>query len=200
MVQEFEGIRDGSLTVVEILESITEDLQEVARLMRRSTKVIIAAVGGYSLGAGCEIALDCDLIVASEDARFGFPESHAAMSITGGITQTLPLVIGLARARELILTGRLIDAAEAHDIGMVARVVPSGQHEAAAAELARGILKTAPLSVVAHKRMLNQAIGADFETVLNLEKQSVGVLCTTEDALEAAQAFSEKRAPSFIGR
>lgn len=200
MVREFEEMESRRLTITELIETTTESLQQVARLMRRAKKLVIASVQGYALGGGCEIALDCDLIVASQDAKFGFPETRAGMSITGGVSKLLAQSIGAARARELILTGRFIDAAEAFEIGMINRVVPAGQNDRAAVDLVKEVRRGSPLSVVAHKRLLQQSLDADLETALNLEKQSIGVLCTTEDATEAVSAFVEKREPAFKGR
>jgi len=199
MVQEYEDLKSKKRGIVDIIESITEDLQEVARQIRHSPKVVIAAVRGYAVGAGCELALDCDLLVLAEDAKLGFPEPKAGMSITGGITKLLPQIIGLARAKEMFFTGRFINAQEANEFGMVNRVVSKGEEEKSAEELARSIMKLGPLSITAHKRLVHQALDADFETVLNLEKQTIGVLCTTEDAIEAANAFVEKRDPVFKG-
>ena len=200
MIQELEDIGSGKLTVTEVIEGVSEDWMAVARLMRAAKKPVIASVAGYALGAGCEVALDCDLIVATEDAMFGFPESRAGMSITGGLTKLLAQSIGMARARDLVLTGRFIAAREAHEIGMINRVVPTGTNDEAALELLHEVLRHSPLSTIAHKRMLQQAVDMDVEAVYNLEKQSIGVLLTTEDAVEASKAFVEKRAPVFKGR
>jgi enoyl-CoA hydratase/carnithine racemase len=106
----------------------------------------------------------------------------------------------MARARDLVLTGRFIDAREALEIGLVNRVVPAGENDAAAVELVRQLQRHSPLSILAHKRMLQQAADMDIESVYNLEKQSIGVLLTTEDAVEASKAFTEKRDPVFKGR
>jgi enoyl-CoA hydratase/carnithine racemase len=200
MVNEFEEMETRRLTITELIETTTEGLQQITRLMRQARKPVVASVHGYALGGGLEIALDCDLIVAAEDAKFGFPETRAGMSVTGGVTKLLAQSIGLARARELVLTGRFIDAGEALAIGMINRVAPVGQNDEAAVELVREVLRGSPLSVVAHKRLLQQSLDAELETVLNLEKQSIGVLCTTEDATEAVRAFVAKRNPSFKGR
>jgi len=200
MVQELEDIAGGTLTVTEIIEGVTEDWMRVARLMRSARKPVIASVAGYAVGAGCEVALDCDLIVAAEGAKFGFPESHAGMSITGGVTKLLTQSIGLARARDLVLTGRFVDAQEALEIGLINRVAPAGENDALAVELLRQLQRHSPLSILAHKRMLQQAADMDIESVYNLEKQTIGVLLTTEDAVEASKAFTEKREPAFKGR
>lgn len=200
MCREYEDIKTKTRGINDIIESLTEDLQEVARQTTQSGKVVIAAVRGYALGAGFEIALDSDLLVLAENAMLGFPEPKAGMSITGGITKLLPMTIGLARAKELFFTGRYIGAEEAYEFGIANRVVPDGEEESEAEKLAREVMQVGPLCITAHKRMLHQSANADFETVLNLEKQTIGVLCTTDDAVEAANAFMEKRDPIFKGR
>ncbi|MBS1843137.1 MAG: enoyl-CoA hydratase/isomerase family protein [Actinobacteria bacterium] len=200
MVKEFEDLEARTLTINGIIETTTNGLQQVARLMRQTDKIVVASVGGYALGAGFEVVLDSDLIVASEDATFGFPEARAGMSVTGGVTKLLAQSIGANRARELFLTGRFIKADEAFQMGMVNRLVAGGTHDEEAEKLVAEITKNSPLSVIAHKRMLQQSLDADLETVFNLEKQTIGVLCTTSDAVEACSAFLEKRDPVFQGR
>jgi enoyl-CoA hydratase/carnithine racemase len=200
MVQELEDIGTGKLTVTDIIEDVTENWMKVARLMRAAQKPVVASVAGYAVGAGCEVALDCDLIVAAEGAMFGFPESHAGMSITGGVTKLLTQMVGAARARDLVLTGRFIDAQEALDIGLINRVAPAGKNDEVAEGLLRDLQRHSPLAIVAHKRMLQQAVDMDIESVYNLEKQTIGVLLTTGDAVEASKAFTEKRDPVFKGR
>ena len=162
--------------------------------------MVIAAVRGYAVGGGFEIAIDCDMIVAAENATFGFPEANAGMTITGGASKLLPMIVGLNKARELVLTGEFIDAAEGYRIGLVNKLVPLGQEEAEAERLARVIMSRAPLAVMQHKRLLQQSTEADFETALNLEKQTITTLIFTEDYGEAITAFSEKRKPEFKGR
>ncbi len=200
MAQEYEDLASGKLTITELIEGITEDLQEVLRVIMRAPKVVIAAVGGYAVGAGFEIAMDCDLIVAAEDLKFGSPEAIAGMSVTGGVSKLLPLTVGLHKAKEMLFTSNFIDAQEAYRLGLVNKVVPVGQQEKAAEAMARLIMSRGPLCVTAHKRLLNQSVGIDIETALDLEKQTLGLLCTSEDAREAATAFVEKRQPNFIGR
>jgi enoyl-CoA hydratase/carnithine racemase len=200
MVQEFEDLGSGRLTISGLIETTTEGLQEIARLIRQANKVVVASVRGYALGGGCEIALDCDLIVAAEDAKFGFPETRAGMSVTGGVTKLLSQAIGATRARELFLTGRFVEAREAYEIGMVNRVVATGEADEAAEAMVREVRRGSPLAVLAHKRLAQQSLDSDMEATLNLEKQTIGVLCTTEDAKEAVNAFVEKREPRFRGR
>lgn len=200
-IEEYDDIQSGKIHVVlDVVEDITENLQEIPRVILKAPKTVIAAVKGFAVGAGCEIAIGCDLIIAAENAQFGFPEVSAGMSITGGVTKLLPQIVGLMKAREMFYTGEFIDAQEAYRICLVNKVVPAEEVEKAAEEMARVIMSRAPLGVLAHKRMIHQNIDADFETVLNLEKQSITPLCFTEDYKEALDAFSEKRKPMFKGR
>ena len=152
------------------------------------------------MGAGFEISIDSDMIVAAKDAVFGFPEINAGLTITGGATKLLPMIVGLNKARELMLTGEFIDADEAYRIGLVNKLVPVGEEEKEAERLARVVMSRAPMAVIHHKRMVTQSTEADFETALNLEKQTIATLVYSEDYGEAVQAFSEKRKPKFKGR
>ncbi len=198
---EFPLIQSGEIhPILDIVEDITENLQEIPRVIRKSSKVVIAAVRGYAVGGGFEIAIDCDMVVAADNAKFGFPESNAGMTITGGASKLLPMIVGLNRARELVLTGEFIDAEEGYRIGLVNKLVPLGEEEAEAERLARVIMSRAPLAVTHHKRMLQQSVEADMEGALNLEKQTINTLIYTEDYGEALKAFAEKRKPEFKGR
>ena len=176
-LEEYPDIQSGKIhPILDIVEDITENLQEIPRIIRRAPKVVIAAVRGYAVGAGFEISIDSDMIVAAEDAIFGFPESNAGMTITGGATKLLPMIVGLNKARELMLTGEFIDAHEAYRIGLVNKLVPVGQEEKEAERLARVVMSRAPMAVLHHKRMVTQSTEADFETALNLEKQTIATL------------------------
>ena len=162
--------------------------------------MVIAAVRGYAVGGGFEIAIDCDMIVAAENAKFGFPEANAGMTITGGASKLLPMIVGLNKAREMVLTGEFIDAAEGYRIGLVNKLVPDGEEEKEAERLARVIMTRAPFAVANHKRMLQNAAEAGFEATLEAEKQTITNLIYTEDYGEAITAFGEKRKPTFKGR
>ena len=200
-LEEYPKIQSGEIhPIKDIIEDITENLQEIPRIIMRAPKVVISAVRGYAVGAGFEISIDSDMIVASEDALFGFPEGNAGMTVTGGVTKLLPMIVGLNKARELMLTGEFINAQEAYRIGLVNKLVPLGEEEKEAERLARIVMSRAPMSVVHHKRMVTQSIGADFETALNHEKQTIATLVYSEDYGEAVRAFSEKRKPNFKGR
>lgn len=198
--EEIEQVQSGQYTPLEMVEERTELLQQLTRLIRYSDKVVIAATHGYTVGAGFELAVACDLVIAAEDTKFGFPELTAAMNITGGVTKLLPYIVGLMKAREMAFVGDFIDAQEAYRIGLVNKVVPVGQEEQAAKEMARKIMNNAPIVVLMHKRLLNQCPWVDLETALNMEKQAMLACSASEDIMEAARAFSEKRKPVFKGR
>ena len=200
-LEEYPRILNGEIhPVLDIIEDITESLQEIPRVIRKSPKVVIASVRGYAVGAGFEIAIDADMIVAADNAVFGFPETNAGMTVTGGASKLLPMIVGLNKARELMLTGEFIDAQEAWRIGLVNKLVPLGKEEKAAEKMARMVMSRAPLATTHHKRMVSQSPEADLETALNLEKQTIATLVYSEDYGEAIRAFSEKRKPQFKGR
>jgi len=146
-----------------------EAIQDVTRLIRAFPGPVVAAVHGHALGAGCEFALACDVVVATADAQFGFPEVEVGLSVTGGISRLLPALVGWARAKELMLLGERITGARAGEIGLVARVVPPGEHEASALDLARRVAQRPPLSVSLAKRVLDEGLDASFEEALGRE-------------------------------
>lgn len=146
-----------------------EQIQDITRAIRRFPGVVIAAVHGYALGAGCEFALGCDLVVAAEDAQFGFPEVGVGLSVTGGISKLLPLLVGPVRAKELLLLGERIDAQTARSMGLVNRVVPAGTHEDAAREIATHVAGRPPVATAIAKQAIDRGIDATLEEALALE-------------------------------
>jgi enoyl-CoA hydratase/carnithine racemase len=161
---------------------------------------LVAAVSGYALGGGCELALACDMIVASEKAQFGQPEILLGIIPGGGGTQRLARLIGKQRAMELVLTGRRIDAAEAAALGIVNRVVKAREWLDSALELADVVARRPPLAV----RLAKQAVLAADETPLGAgldqERRLYELAMATEDRVEGMRAFLEKRRPEFRGR
>lgn len=143
-----------------------EAIQEVTRLVRRFPGPVIAAVHGYALGAGCEFALACDVVVATEDAQLGFPEVGVGLSVTGGVSRLLPQLVGWAKAKELLLLGERVSGAEAAAIGLVARSVPSGQHEQVALELAARIAERPALAVSLAKQVLDHGLDATLDEAM----------------------------------
>jgi enoyl-CoA hydratase len=163
-------------------------------------KPLIAAVRGFALGGGCELALSCDLIVASEDARFGQPEITIGVMPGAGGTQRLTRAIGKARAMELVLTGRQITATEAAAIGLVNRVVPSGDVVAEALGLAATIAAQPPVAVLAAKEAVKLADELPLSAGLQHERRAFFALFATEDQTEGMAAFAQKRRPEWKGR
>ena len=169
-------------------------------LLDRSPIPSIAAVNGYALGGGCEVAIACDIRVAAENATFGFPEVSLGILPGMGGTQRLPRLIGPALAKELIFTGRRIGAEEAHKIGLVNRVVPQGEALNAAREIAAEIAANGPLAVRHAKSATNRALDVDLVSGLEYEADQFALLFATEDAREGMGAFAERRKPEFTGQ
>ena len=169
-------------------------------LLDRSPVPTIAAVNGFALGGGCEVAIACDVRIAAENASFGFPEVGLGILPGMGGTQRLPRLIGPALAKELIFTGRRIGAEEASEIGLVNRVVGQGEALDAAMGLAAEISANGPLAVRHAKAAANRALDVDLVSGLEYETDQFALLFSTEDALEGMNAFGEKRKPEFEGR
>ena len=163
-------------------------------------KPTIAMVDGYAVGAGSNLALCCDLIVASDRARFGELFWKIGLVPDGGGTWLLPRVVGLARAKELIFTADIIDAAEAVRIGLVNRVVPVGELERTTHALAEKIAAGPPAVLKMAKHMVNRAATSDLAGALDLEAFSQGIAIASEDHQEGLAAFFDKRPPTFTGR
>jgi enoyl-CoA hydratase/carnithine racemase len=159
----------------------------------------IAAVDGLALGGGCELALCCDLIVASTRASFALPEVGLGLVPGGGGTQLLPRWVGRNRAADLIFTGRRVDAEEALRLGLVDRLVPAGQAREAALELAGEIAAKSPVSLRAAKRALRQGSDVDLATGLRIEGQAWEDAAFSADRVEGIEAFAARRAPRWPG-
>jgi enoyl-CoA hydratase len=161
---------------------------------------LIAAVRGFALGGGCELAMTCDLIVAGDDARFGQPEIRIGVMPGAGGTQRLTRAIGVARAMELVLTGRMIDASEAYAAGLVTSVAPTADVVSAALTLADTIASMPPLAVRAAKRSVLAAAELPLSAGLRAERDAFFDLFATNDQREGMRAFQEKRPPTWTGR
>jgi enoyl-CoA hydratase len=161
---------------------------------------LIAAVRGFALGGGCELAMTCDLIVAGDDAQFGQPEIRIGVMPGAGGTQRLTRAIGIARAMELVLTGRTMPAAEAHAAGLITTLVPADQVLPAAFDLADRIAAMPPLAVRAAKRSVLAAAELPLSAGLRAEREAFFDLFATADQREGMRAFQEKRPPAWTGR
>jgi len=174
--------------------------QAMLRRLETCGKPVIAAVNGYALGGGCELAMACHLRIASDAAKFGQPEVKLGIAPGYGGTQRLPRLVGKGNALRLILTGDMIDAQEAYRIGLVNQVVPAGDLLAAAEKTLRGILAMGPLAVRLALEAVDQGLEMTLDEGLLLEANHFGLLAATEDMKEGLTAFLEKRPPRFRGR
>jgi enoyl-CoA hydratase len=174
--------------------------QDVFNFIERFPKPVIAAINGFALGGGCELALACDIRIASDTAKFGQPELGLGIIPGAGATQRLPRIIGLGRAKHLVLTGDMIDAKQALEFGLVTAVTPPGQLQIRARELARKILRQGPLAARLAKIALNASARVDMDSGLLIETLAQALCYSSDDKAEGTTAFLEKRKPKFTGR
>ena len=168
--------------------------------IRKVSKPIIAAVAGYCLGGGCELAMNCDIILASENATFGQPEVNVGIMPGAGGTQRLTRAVGKYKSMQMILTGRSISAEEAHRIGLVNKVVPAENLMDEASRMASEIASKPPLSVRAAKEAILRAQDTTLEVGLEFERRAFYLLFATKDGKEGMKAFLEKRKATFEGK
>ena len=174
--------------------------QEIAHSLETMRKPTIAAVNGYALGGGCEMALACDVRLASENAHFGQPEINLGIIPGWGATQRLARATNIGYAKELILTGRMIDAQEALERGLVQHVYSAEELMPRACEMARAMAIKSPVALYYAKEATNRALHGDVGGGLVHEADLYSLMFSTEDAREGLTAFVEKRTPSFIGK
>ena len=163
-------------------------------------KPVIAAVNGFALGGGCELALACDIRVAADTAKFGQPELGLGIIPGAGATQRLPRIVGLGWAKHLVLSGDIIDAKQALEIGLVTAVMPASQLQVRARELAKKILRQGPLAARLAKLSLNASARVDLDSGLLIETLAQAICYSSEDKEEGTAAFLEKRKPKFTGK
>lgn len=168
--------------------------------IRRTRKPIIAAVSGFALGGGCELTMLCDMIIASETARFGQPEIKIGVMPGAGGTQRLTRAVGKARAMEMVLTGKFISAEEAYQFGLVNKVVPVELYLQEAVKLAKEIAQMSPIAVQLAKEAVNKSYDSSLQEGLYFERKNFYMLFASEDQKEGMNAFIEKRAPVFKGK
>jgi len=174
--------------------------QDIFRRIETCSKPVIAAVNGFALGGGCELAMACHIRIASDQAKFGQPEVKLGLCPGYGGTQRLPRLVGKGRALQLLLTGETIDANEAFRIGLVNRVVHAAELMTAARDLARQILANGPLAIALCIEAADRGTEMSLDEGLLLEANHFGLLAASEDTREGTAAFLEKRAPSFKGK
>ena len=193
-LKEREGMSDAAWRAQHAV------FEQAAMALLRCPAPVIAAVEGYALGGGGELALLADFVVAGETAVFAFPEVTRGIFPGIGGTQLLPRVVGAPMAKELIFTGRRVDAAEARAIGLVNHVVPAGTARARAAELAATIAENGPIAVRQAKKAIAWGSETDLETAMVLAIEAYNATIDTEDRREGVRAFNERRKPRFQGR
>jgi 2-(1,2-epoxy-1,2-dihydrophenyl)acetyl-CoA isomerase len=167
-------------------------VQDVTRLVRQAPFAVVAAVHGYALGAGCEFALCCDLIVASSEAAFGFPEVSVGLGVTGGISRLLPLTVGLAKAKELVLLGERFSAEQALELGLINWAVEPGQHLDVAMDVAARLCERPRAALARAKRALDLGPEVGIEAAFDVEIANALALHAGSDAADAARAFRSR--------
>jgi enoyl-CoA hydratase len=174
--------------------------QKLTLAIEEVGKPVIAAINGYALGGGLELAMACDIRIASEKAKIGQPEVNVGLIPGWGGTQRLPRLVGKGIAKELIFTGKLIDAKTAEKIGLINMVVPLENLKSAVKEFAKVIMSKPPIAIKLAKELINSSIETDQRTGLVHEADAFGILSSTEDYREGVSAFIEKRKPEYKGK
>jgi len=194
------GADIGELREKTMLDALGSTMQQVYDEIEGYEKPTVAAVNGYALGGGCELAMACDIRIASENARFGLPEVTLSIIPGAGGTQRLARLVGKGKAIEMILTGRMINAEEALRVGLVTQIISPEKLPEAARETANDIISKGPLAVRLAKLAVHAGFETDQKTGLVIERLAQAVLFTSEDKREGTSAFVEKREPNFEGR
>lgn len=194
------GADIGQLQHYDLHTGLTSSMQRLYDEVEAFEKPTIAAVNGYALGGGCELAMACDIRIAASTARFGLPETNLSVLPGAGGTQRLARLVGVGRAIDLILTGGMLTAGEALAAGLVTRVAEPAELLPSAREVAGSILAKGPLAVRLAKLVIRTGMDADRRTGLVVEQLAQSLLYTTDDKREGAQAFLDKRAPAWSGR
>jgi enoyl-CoA hydratase len=194
---DIEHMAEGDINLA---YGLTDQTLRVQERLADLPKPTIAVISGYALGGGCEIALCCDFRIVSENALFGFPEIKLGIIPGGGGTQRLPRLIGLAKATELIFSGEMIKADEAEKIGLVNKVVPSGQLEMEAEKVASQLLERPALALRAAKIAIRKGMNVGLKEGLQIEQDAFCMLFGTQDQKEGMAAFLKKRKPIFQGK
>lgn len=182
------------------LDGLMSGMQELYSRIEQSTKVTIALIDGYALGGGCELAMACDIRIATERAKFGLPELNLGVIPGAGGTQRLPRLIGKGRALDLVLTGRTVRGEEAYQMGLASYFTQSDAIEDTLNEVLHAVLKKGPVAVKLAKLAILTGYDVDMKTAQWIEKLSISLLFGTEDKAEGTKAFVEKRDANFKNR
>jgi len=174
--------------------------EKVCTALENFEKPIIAAINGYALGGGLEVAMACDIRIASENARMGQTEINFGLIPGWGGTQRLTRLIGRTKAKELIFTGKMIDAKTAEQLGIVNMVVPADKFKETVRQFAAELAQKAPVALKVAKALINKGAEISLDAALTLEREGFGVVASTEDLQEGVSAFTEKRKPTFKGK
>ncbi len=185
---------------IEIEEFVSTLGQQLYADLENLDIPLIAMINGYCLAGGCELAMACDIRIASDNAKFGLPEINIGIIPGGGATQRLPRLVGWGKAKEMMYTGKIIDAAEAERIGLVDRVVPQDKLEETVSQLAETIASKSPLMIKLLKKAINRGMYTDLAAGLSYEKDNFALCFATEDHNEGIDAFLNKRKPEFKGK
>lgn len=188
------------LAALDTIAAMARKTDQLWRDTASCVKPVIAAVSGLALGGGSEIAMSCDIIIAAESTKFGQPEVKVGVIAGGGGTQRLIRAVGKYKAMKILLTGELFSAKEAFDMGLVSEVVPDGQAEKRAVEMATHIASLPPLSIQQTKECILAGQDVNLDTALRLETKAIQLLFSSQDQKEGAKAFMEKRAPKWQGK
>ena len=181
-------------------DALEPGLQGLCKSIEESNKIVIAAVNGFALGGGCEVALACDIRIAAENAKFGLPELNLGIIPGGGGTQRLSRIVGKGRALDMILTSAIITAERAEQIGLVSKVVKGEALLEEAKVYTKSIVTKGPLALSLVKAVVHQGFDLNLEAALRLEKLTQAIVFESEDKLEGTTAFLEKRAANFKGK
>ena len=179
---------------------LSQNGQKLTLEIEELEKPVVAALNGYTLGGGLELAMACDLRIASENAQLGQPEVNVGLIPGWGGTQRLPRLVGKGKAKEMIFTGGRVDAKTAEQLGLVNKVVPLDQLKSAVKELASEIMNKPPIAIELSKQLINKSTEIDLRVGLMNEAEAFGVLASTEDFREGVGAFLEKRKPHYKGK
>jgi enoyl-CoA hydratase len=182
------------------IDMLLRGTQKMWRTIYACPKPVIAAVSGFALGGGCELAMTCDIIIAGESAKFGQPEVKIGIIPGGGGTQRFPRTVGKYKAMRYVLTGDLFGAKEANEMGLVSEIVPDAEVEKRAVAMAAQIAELPPLAIQQTKESVIRGMDASLETGLTLETRTLQMLFASQDQKEGMAAFIEKRKPRFQGR